>query len=187
MNVAALPTKTLPGRSLRAGTNRRVPPLAPACPFPATPTAPSLPRRGFALRSYWRATSHPVPDRWDRGVREGLRCPGESVQGTGSCKVTRFVTPVNTSANVIAPRFKILALHGKSTTIAGSPSSSEEVFKDVGKAFSAEGSILAVFPAGPGLPARLLVRVGLLPIGSNYRISFVCPDRSRLRAPRSTP
>jgi hypothetical protein len=35
-------------------------------------------------------------------------------------------------------RFEILALHRKSTTIAGSPASFEQIFKDVGKAFSAE-------------------------------------------------
>ena len=35
-------------------------------------------------------------------------------------------------------RFKILALHGKSATIAGSPSTFEQILEDVGKAFSAE-------------------------------------------------
>ncbi len=63
-------------------------------------------------------------------------------------------------------RFKILALHGKSTTIAGSPSPFEQILEDVGKAFSAERSLRAAPPAGTGLPARLLVGLGLLPVGS---------------------
>ena len=53
-------------------------------------------------------------------------------QGTGACNVTRFVTPVNTSASVeVDLRFKILALHGKPTAVAGVPSSFEQIFEDV--------------------------------------------------------
>ena len=63
-------------------------------------------------------------------------------------------------------RFKILALHGKSTTIAGSPSSFEQILEDVGKAFSSERSLRTALPAGTGLPARLLVGLALFPIGS---------------------
>ena len=63
-------------------------------------------------------------------------------------------------------RFEILALHGKSTTTAGSPSSLEQILEDVGKAFSAERILGAAPPAGTGLPARLLIGFGLLPVGA---------------------
>ena len=69
-------------------------------------------------------------------------------------------------------RFKILALHGKSTTTAGSPSSLEQILKDVGKAFSTERILGAALPAGTGLAARMLVGLDLLPVGSILIVFF---------------
>ncbi len=103
MNVAALPAKNqCPERSSRAGTNRRVYRRwrRAVLSRPREPAFRPVPRRGFALRSYWRAASHPVPDRWDRGVPRRTPLPWQVVQGTGSCKVTRLRNPVNTSADV---------------------------------------------------------------------------------------
>ena len=42
----------------------------------------------------------------------------------------------------------------------------EQIFEDVGKTFSSERNLGAALAAGSGLPARLLVGLGLLPVGS---------------------